>query len=225
MSHDDFDFEPVRGLPATLPAGEKLLWQGEPDWKSLAIHAYHVRKVGLYFLLLMAWRVWVGVSEGHAPSAIALSCLILLGLGLAAAGVLSLLAYLAARATVYSITSRRVLLRHGVAVPMTLNLPFAQIDNAALKRLPKGLGDLSLAVPRDQRVGYIITWPHVRPSHLGRPQPSLRSVADADTVAAILSAALAADAGTRPLGLHARDDGRVPGPAAAAGAGPRAAVA
>jgi len=27
MSDHDFDFEPIRGLPALLPAGEKLLWQ------------------------------------------------------------------------------------------------------------------------------------------------------------------------------------------------------
>ena len=129
MSHDDFDFEPVRGLPAMLPPGEKLLWQGSPGWKSLAVRAYHVRKVAGYFLVLAAWRVGVGVNEGHAASAILVSCLFLLALGSLAVGVLSLLAYLNARSTVYSITSRRVLLRHGVAVPLTMNLPFKLIDN------------------------------------------------------------------------------------------------
>ena len=38
MSDHDFDFEPIRGLPALLPAGEKQLWQGSPHWKSQAIH-------------------------------------------------------------------------------------------------------------------------------------------------------------------------------------------
>ena len=28
--HDDFDFEPVRGLPQVLPKGERMLWQGAP---------------------------------------------------------------------------------------------------------------------------------------------------------------------------------------------------
>ena len=32
MSHDDFAFEPRRGLPAVLPDGERLLWQGSPRW-------------------------------------------------------------------------------------------------------------------------------------------------------------------------------------------------
>jgi hypothetical protein len=47
MSHDDFAFEKIRGLPADLPRGEELLWQGSPTWKSLAIHTYYVRVVVL----------------------------------------------------------------------------------------------------------------------------------------------------------------------------------
>ncbi|MEM9764435.1 MAG: PH domain-containing protein, partial [Pseudomonadota bacterium] len=33
MPHDDdFRSEPVRGLPALLPKGERILWQGAPSW-------------------------------------------------------------------------------------------------------------------------------------------------------------------------------------------------
>ena len=195
MSHDDFDFEPVRGLPALLPEGERLLWQGAPDWKSLAVRAYHVRKVAGYFLVLAAWRVGVGLNGGHTAAAIAVSCLFLLALGGVAVGVLSLLAYLNARSTVYSITSRRVLLRHGVAVPLTMNVPFTQIDNVAFKDFADGTGDIALTVPRQHRVGYLITWPHVRPGELTRPQPSLRALPDGHAAADILTKALAAAAG------------------------------
>ncbi len=37
MSHDDFAFEPIPGLPGTPPRGETLLWQGRPThggWRS-----------------------------------------------------------------------------------------------------------------------------------------------------------------------------------------------
>ncbi len=193
MSHDDFDFEPQKGLPALLPAGETLLWQGSPNWRSLAVRAYHVRKVAIYFLLLMAWRVGVGVSAGHSISAIALSCAFLLALGMVAIGVLSLLAYFTSRETVYSITSRRILLRHGVAVPMTMNIPFKTIEAADLKSFADGIGDVSVRVQADQRVGYLITWPHLRPGFITRPQPSFRSLPDARNAAAILANALAAD--------------------------------
>jgi hypothetical protein len=199
MSHDDFAFEPIPGLPALLPAGENLLWQGSPNWKALAIRAYHVRKVGLYFLALIAWRIGIGINGGQTPASIAQSLALLAALGATAMGVLSLLAYWTSRATVYSVTSRRVLLRHGIAVPLTLNVPFTAVDGAALKMYGDGTGDVALTVARDQRVPYLITWPHLRPGHVTRPCPAFRAVADAARVAEILSVALAAHAGTDPV--------------------------
>ena len=47
MSHDDFAVEAVPGLPAALPDGERLLGQGTPEWRALAVRALHVRKVGI----------------------------------------------------------------------------------------------------------------------------------------------------------------------------------
>lgn len=195
MSHDDFAFEPVRGLPAALPPGESLLWQSSPRWRSLAVHVFHVRKVALYFAALVACRIGYGLANGHSWSAMLLSCGVLIALGCAAVGVLSLLAYLHAAATVYSITSRRVLLRHGVAVPITMNIPFALIDAAQLKEYADGSGDIALGLAPGHRVGYLVTWPHLRSGHLTRPQPSFRALRDAREAAGILGTALAADAG------------------------------
>jgi hypothetical protein len=194
MSHDDFDFEPVRGLPANLPENEKLLWQGAPEWKALALRAYHVRKVVAYFSLLVAWRIGSGLVSGH-DAGLFVSCLLLVTLGGIAIGVLTLLAYLNARSTVYSITSKRVILRHGVAVSLTLNVPFKLIDGADYKGFKDETGDIALRLPDRERIGYLITWPHLRTDKITRPQPSLRALADARQAAAILSAALAADAG------------------------------
>jgi hypothetical protein len=198
MSHDDFDFEPIRGLPAMLPEGEKLLWQGSPEWKSLAIRAYHVRKVAVYFALLVLWRIGVGIDAGHTTWAIAASSLVLLGLGSVAMGVLALLAYWNARSTVYSITSRRVLLRHGIAVPLTMNIPYTFIDKAGLKSFSNGTGDIALTLSRRERVGYLITWPHVRPGRFAHPEPSFRALSDAAEAARILGQAVAAQAGAAP---------------------------
>ena len=45
----EHDFEPIRGLPGPLPEGETILWQGAPDWRVLAVQAFHVRAVAIYF--------------------------------------------------------------------------------------------------------------------------------------------------------------------------------
>lgn len=198
MSHDDFDFEAIRGLPAPLPAGERLLWQGTPRFKALALRAYHVRKVIIYFLALVAWRVTVGVVYSQSLHEVLLSCLLLIVSGSLAVGVLCLLAYCSSRTTIYTITSQRVLLRHGIAVPMTMNVPFKAVDGAALKLFADGTGDLALTVARHQRVGYLITWPHLRPGQITRPQPGFRALGDAENAAHILSQALARDAGMEP---------------------------
>ena len=202
MNHDDFAFEPIRGLPAVLPPGETLLWQGTPLWQALAVRGYYVREVAAYFLGLAVCRIGFGIAYGHAWPAIALSCWLLLLMGSIAIGVLSMLAFLSARSTVYSITSRRVLLRHGVAVPITMNIPFALIESAGLKTFPDGTGEIAMSLHREQRVGYLITWPHLRPGHITQPQPAFRALADARRAADILAAALAAEAGSSAVRIN-----------------------
>jgi hypothetical protein len=195
MSHDDFAFEKIRGLPADLPRGEELLWQGSPTWKSLAIHTYYVRVVVLYFCGLLLWRIGVGIGDGHSFAAIALSCVWLAGLGSVAAGLLTMIAYLSSRTTVYSITSARVLLRHGIAVSVTVNIPFTLLEAADLRLRKDRNGDISLKLRKDQRLGYLVTWPHLRPGYITHPQPSFRSLPDAQAAASILGEAMTRFAG------------------------------
>ena len=66
--HDDFDFEPVRGLPQLLPKGERMLWQGAPRWQDLAVHAFHARKVIWYFAALAAGPGVLPHCRGREPS-------------------------------------------------------------------------------------------------------------------------------------------------------------
>ena len=57
--HDDFAFEPIKGLPERLPAGEEILWQGKPNWMALARESLLLNWVIGYFLLLALWRFGV----------------------------------------------------------------------------------------------------------------------------------------------------------------------
>ena len=42
-------------LPAPLPVGERVIWQGKPSFKGLALRSFHIREVAIYFGLLLAW--------------------------------------------------------------------------------------------------------------------------------------------------------------------------
>ncbi len=60
----DFDFDAAPGLPEPLPAGERILWQGGPQWGAVAVRILHVRAVALYFAVLLAWSVGSAISHG-----------------------------------------------------------------------------------------------------------------------------------------------------------------
>jgi hypothetical protein len=189
----EHDYEPVRGLPERLPPGERILWQGSPAWQPLARRALHVHKVALYFAVLAAWHV-VEVSRAGTPLPEAVrGGLWLLVLGAGAIGVLAVLAWALARSTIYTITTSRMVLRFGVALPMSVNLPFKVIDTAGIVRHADGTSDVPVMLGAGQRVSYFMTWPHVRPWRFFNAQPTLRALPDGERVAALLAEALSAN--------------------------------
>lgn len=191
MSHDDYDFEPIRGLPAHLPPGETLLWQGAPQFRAMALRVFHVRKVAIYFAVLALYRVASALHDGVPLREAGKTVLILAGLAVAAALLLAGMAYLVCRTTVYSITSRRVVMRIGVALPITFNLPFAVLGAAAVKLHQDGTGTIPLALTDGNRLSYVVLWPHVRPWRNAKAEPALRLIPDAARVARLLSEAVA----------------------------------
>lgn len=182
----EHDAEPVPGLPERLPPGERILWQGAPRWDALARRAYHVRALAFYFAALLAW---VAAASGSVR-AVAMAA----GLAMAALGLLAGLAWLTARTTCYTVTNRRVVMRFGIAVPVTLNLPFAAVHAAGVRVHADGTGDVALAMAVPRGLSWPVLWPHARPWRLSRPEPVLRAVPDAARVAQILGRALASHA-------------------------------
>ncbi len=188
----EYESEPIRGLPERLPPGETILWQGEPRWQSLARRALHTRSIAIYFAAVMAGRLAIGTYGGESVATAAAAALGLMPLAIAGVGLLALLAWAMARSTVYTITNRRVVIRFGVALPMTINIPFKIVTAAALKVHSDGTGDIPLSLMGTGRIAYLHLWPHARPWRVKQPEPMLRCVPDAQEVARILSAALAA---------------------------------
>lgn len=188
----EYDDEPIRGLPGNLPQGERILWQGSPDAWRLAIHAYHIRGVAIYFALLAGWGA-VNAVRGVSSW---IGTFITLGVGAVALAVIGLIAWGAARTTVYTLTNKRIVLRFGIALPKCVNLPLGVIAGADLAMQGKTTGDIALQLTEQQRLGWMQLWPHARPWALTEVQPMLRSIADPANVAGLLARTVGIAQGT-----------------------------
>lgn len=188
MSHDDFRNEPVRGLPEAPPEGERILWQGRPHWWWLSWEALSLPWVAGYFAALAAWRFVTLIDQMPLATAFAAAAPALV-MGAVVLALLLIVGLVQARATVYTITNRRVAMRIGAALTVTLNLPFTQIARADLRRGRGGTGTIALDLMGDTRLGYLVCWPHVRPWAMRRTQPALRAIPEAEKIAQLLAEA------------------------------------
>lgn len=189
---NEHDGEPVRGLPERLPEGERILWQGAPAWHVLARRAFHLPALAVYFGALVAWRALDVLASGGNFAQAAFAAATLLPLALAAAAILAGLAYAVGRTSLYTITNRRIVMRIGIVLSITFNLPFRAIEGVGLHVNADGSGDLPLSLAAGDRIAYLHLWPHARPWRVSRPEPMLRAVPDAARVAGILREALVA---------------------------------
>jgi len=185
----EYEFEPQYGLPERLPAGEHILWQGSPDFATLARRVFRIRMLALYFAVLLASRVALDLSDGGRFDEALLSIRWLTPVALLGLASVALLAWLTARTTVYTLTDKRVVMRVGIVLTVTFNLPFKTIAAAALRRHDDGFGDITLALAGRDRIAWLQLWPSVRPWRFARPEPMLRAVPDAAQVASRLQAA------------------------------------
>lgn len=190
IDHDEVTIEPIAGLPHALPPGERILWQGRPQWRGLFQHTFHVRWLLAYFALIIAARGTWTLLDGHGIKDAILSSAQVVPLAAFCIGILALLAWLNARATVYTLTSRRIVMRIGVALPMTFNLPFARLAAANLVTRKGGEGDIAIELLGPDRLAWLHLWPHARPFRFARAQPMLRSIPEAAAVADRLAAAV-----------------------------------
>jgi hypothetical protein len=187
-------------LPAPLPVGERIIWQGRPGFRALAWRAFHIREVAIYFAAMFAWRVGSAMAAGQSAADVVIAGAWIVAPALVSFAVLSMLAWLFARASNYTVTSKRVLVQFGVALPMTMNIPLDKITSAALKTYRDGSGDIPLSLA-DDRGSFVLLWPHVRPWKLRHAQPMLRAVPDAAMVAAKLNDALSGQPGPSAISI------------------------
>lgn len=186
----EHEFEAVRGVPGDLPEGEKILWQGGPDWMRLSVEAFKVHWVGAYFGVLIAWRFVDRLGQGIDPMTSLSTAVAVIPLALIAIAILGALAWVNSRSTVYTITDKRVVMRFGAALTKAINIPFKIIDSASADVKSNGAGTVAVKLTVPNKIPLLLLWPHRKPHTFRRPEPAFRSIKDAATCAPILAEAL-----------------------------------
>ena len=178
--HHEHEFEAAPGLPEPLPANERLLWQGAPKWQQVAIDVFHVRTLAWYFagMMLLQATYLLGEPERNLFKPLLLS-FVLSSMALA---ILSLMAWLTASTAMYTLTNKRVVMRIGVVLTLTFNLPLRMLAGASIKTNADGTGDIALKLAGNDHIAWLNLWPHARPWVLRHPEPSLRCIANVSEV-------------------------------------------
>ena len=191
----EYEFEAALGLPEPLPPDEMILWQGAPNWISMAKHVFRLHWLSLYFAVIVIWQLISvsgsegGLAAGWSSVALAFSLAVI---GLVLVG---LLAYWSATTTMYTLTNRRIVMRVGIVLTVTFNLPYKTLGSADLKLYKDGTGDIPMQIATKDKIAYFHLWPHARPWRLATPEPMMRCVPEAQQVAAILTDAWIASTG------------------------------
>ena len=194
----EYEFEPQFGLPERLPSDEFIVWQGSPDIGALAASAFHVKKLVIYFILLIVACAWPALEAGAGAMAVLQAIKWIAPLSLLGLASVWLVAYMTSRATVYTLTNKRVVMRLGIVLTVTFNLPLKQIASSDVRLLESGFGDITLALQGSDRIAWVHLWPSVRPWRISKPEPTLRAISDVQEVAVKLR-----DAWTQATGMAA----------------------
>jgi hypothetical protein len=192
--HDDFAFEPVPGLPSELPDGEKTLWSGSPEAWTFGYRVFHIRWVAAFFVILAVSSIFSGFNHGAGTGRVAMTFITLLFVGGLVGGFLMVMGWLVAINTIYTLTNKRLIIRHGVTMPMAVNVPFTKVARADVKVHANGAADISVSLLDGNRLSIFAIWPHNRPWSWQGAAPAMRMVPEGVKVAKILSDALLAHA-------------------------------
>ncbi|MDZ7824312.1 MAG: photosynthetic complex putative assembly protein PuhB [Ahrensia sp.] len=183
----EHDFEPVNGLPAHLPEGEHIVWQGRPDARLVGRKVLKTRWIAGYFVVLAVWALIVGVHEGRAFGNTLISIAMLTILAAVVIGLLELFAWGVHKTTLYTMTNKRLVFRIGVALSATFNLPYDQIAAVDMRERGNDFGDIALTLKKGNQMSWLVFWPHVRGVQMKMTVPQMIGLPNVGGAAEMLS--------------------------------------
>ena len=186
MNGHTHEFEPTFGFPESLPTSEKVLWQGSPCAWLIAKRIFFLPHLFFYFLMFSCLALIVN-SDVLTLKDLFVKFLSYMSLGMVAIFILLAISFLISSTTMYSITDKRVVMRIGIVLNLSLNIPFSKIETAELKAYPDKSGDISLNLVPDNKIAYLHLWPHCRPWFFSSPRPRLSCLKDVEVIASCLT--------------------------------------
>lgn len=171
--------EKMNNLPievtSAIPAEEKLLWSGRPDWRGLAYQSFGLKYLILYFIGGAFYAI-SKMDRTFSLDVFLMSFYPYFLSGLLAGIVLSAIAYFQAINISYVITEKRVIIRSGAALIFLLNAPFKKISSIDKQKLRNGMVNISFTTISRKRIPYLSCWPSVKPWSIFNPKPAFRCI-------------------------------------------------
>lgn len=192
----EHEIEPVPGLPGRLPDGEFIVWQGQPVFKTVMTRLLRARWIAGFFAIAALWSVAVGLNNSEGVwqlfgrlTFVAVAALVIFGM-------MVLYARAVAKTSLYTLTNRRVVMRIGIALSASFNLPFKQISGADFRVGSDGAGDVALTLRSGHGLSGSVFFPHQRGGLWRKLSPQMICLADAKALAEKLAQQLRAYAPT-----------------------------
>ena len=178
----------------SLPEGECIVWEGRPEARAIATRAMFFNYIIIYLLGIAALRTGYLIAGDTSISTwsglLAWQCLA----SLFVVAIICFLARTYSRTTTYTLTSRRLIIRTGAAIPIHVNLPLERLQSADLREFSDGTGDIALKVSSGDRLYWLLLWPNVRSWWIRPLQPLLRGLNEPHVAAAALASVMSSKA-------------------------------
>jgi hypothetical protein len=168
----------IDGVAEPLPEGERILWSAKPDQWIFTRRLMRLDWVFAWFAALSAGRAYFAWSAGGGMGEMLIAASGQLPLALFGLGLLSALGIAMARSTSYVVSSHRVVLQVGVALPITFNVPLRFIDSVAIRTRKGKAGDVILTLCQGANVKALALWPHSQGWRHDSVQPLMRDISE-----------------------------------------------
>jgi hypothetical protein len=182
------------GEVSRLPAGERVLWSGAPDQRSLA--RYFLRERWVLGFVAVSCAIGVGDALQHGgdtmvPRLVGVTTLSAILVAIAVVSI-RFFAWRIATSSKYVVTDKRVFFNIGMVLRADANIPFSSVDGVDLLRRSDGSADLMVSLSDAQEIPWLLLFPHMTWRGSRRGRPTFRALKDPQVAADAVVGALRA---------------------------------